>query len=97
MLFLFKCGLASKAGLRHLSWNNSGGSTASDFWATGQSGGALNSYYSLSGAPSGAALTSARADAHCSLLLFCCRRLLALCCRYSAGTPDSPVVHRTVR
>jgi hypothetical protein len=27
VLFLFKCGLASKAGLRHLSWNNSGGST----------------------------------------------------------------------
>jgi hypothetical protein len=26
MLFPFKCGLASKAGLRHLSWNNSGGS-----------------------------------------------------------------------
>jgi hypothetical protein len=26
MLFLFKCGLASKAGLRHLSWNNLGGS-----------------------------------------------------------------------
>ena len=26
-LFLFKCGLASKVGLRHLSWNNSGGST----------------------------------------------------------------------
>jgi hypothetical protein len=26
MLFLFKCGLASKVGLRHLSWNNSGGS-----------------------------------------------------------------------
>jgi hypothetical protein len=26
MLFLFKCGLASRAGLRHLSWNNSGGS-----------------------------------------------------------------------
>jgi hypothetical protein len=25
VLFLFKCGLASKAGLRHLSWNNSGG------------------------------------------------------------------------
>jgi hypothetical protein len=25
-LFLFKCGLASKAGLRHLSWNNSGSS-----------------------------------------------------------------------
>jgi hypothetical protein len=26
VLFPFKCGLASKAGLRHLSWNNSGGS-----------------------------------------------------------------------
>jgi hypothetical protein len=25
VLFLFKCGLASQAGLRHLSWNNSGG------------------------------------------------------------------------
>jgi hypothetical protein len=27
VLFPFKCGLASKAGLRHLSWNNSDGST----------------------------------------------------------------------
>jgi hypothetical protein len=26
VLFLFKCGLASEVGLRHLSWNNSGGS-----------------------------------------------------------------------
>jgi hypothetical protein len=26
VLFLFKSGLASKVGLRHLSWNNSGGS-----------------------------------------------------------------------
>jgi hypothetical protein len=26
VLFLFKCGLSSKVGLRHLSWNNSGGS-----------------------------------------------------------------------
>ena len=33
VLFLFKCGLASKMGLRHLSWNNSGGS------ATGGRGG----------------------------------------------------------
>jgi hypothetical protein len=61
-----------------------------------------DSHYSLSGAPSGAApsgaaLTSARAYAHCSLLLFRCRRSLALCSRYSAGTPDSPVLHRTVR
>jgi hypothetical protein len=30
VLFLFKCGLASKEGLRHLSWNNLGGSTTLD-------------------------------------------------------------------
>jgi hypothetical protein len=64
---------------------------ASNKWATGQSGGAPDSHYSLFGAPSGAALTSARAGTHCSLLLFRCRRPLALCSRYSAGTPDSPV------
>jgi hypothetical protein len=64
---------------------------ACDNWATGQSGGAPDSHYSLSGVPSSAALTSARAGAHCSLLLFCCRRPLALCSRYSAGAPDSPV------
>jgi hypothetical protein len=56
-----------------------------------QSGGAPDSHYSLSGAPSGAALTPAHADAHCSLLLFRCRRPLALCSLYSAGTSDSPV------
>jgi hypothetical protein len=33
MLFLFKCGLASKAGLRHLSWNNSDGSATSGIGA----------------------------------------------------------------
>jgi hypothetical protein len=60
-------------------------------WATGQSDAAPDSHYSLSGAPSGVALTSARAGAHCSLLLYRCRRPLALCSRYSAGTPDSPV------
>jgi hypothetical protein len=43
------------------------------------------------------ALTSARAGAHCSALLYRCRRPLALCSRYFAGTPDSPVVHWTVR
>jgi hypothetical protein len=64
---------------------------ASDNWATGQYSGAPDSHYSLSGAPSGAALTSARAGVHYSLLLFHCRRPLALCSRYSAGTPDSPV------
>jgi hypothetical protein len=70
---------------------------ASDNWTTGQSGGAPNSHYSLSGVPSGTALTSARAGAHCSLLLFRCGRPLALCSHYSAGTPNSLVLHRTVR
>jgi hypothetical protein len=37
---------------------------ASDFWVTGQSGGAPDSHCSLSGAPSGSALTSARTVAH---------------------------------
>jgi hypothetical protein len=37
---------------------------ASDFWATGQSGGAPDSHCSLSGVPSGSALTSARTVAH---------------------------------
>ena len=43
------------------------------------------------------ALTSAHAGAHCSVSLFLCTRSLALYSRYSAGTPDSPVPHRTVR
>jgi hypothetical protein len=42
-------------------------------------------------------LTSARAGAHCSAFIVRCRRPLALWSRYSAGTPDSPVLHRTVR
>jgi hypothetical protein len=37
---------------------------ASDSWATGQSGGAPDSHCSLSGAPSGSALTSARTVVH---------------------------------
>jgi hypothetical protein len=36
-------------------------------------------------------LTSARAGAHCSAFIVRCRRPLALCSRYSAGAPDSPV------
>jgi hypothetical protein len=61
---------------------------ASDSWATGQSGGAPDSHYSLSGAPSGACSDFC---AHCSAFIVCCRRPLALCSHYSAGTPDSPV------
>jgi hypothetical protein len=60
-------------------------------WGTGQSGAAPDRHYSLSGAPSGAALTLHELSAHCS----CCRRPLeltvALLSRCSAGTPDSPV------
>jgi hypothetical protein len=56
-----------------------------------------DSHCSLSGAPSGAALTSARAGAHCSALTPRCRWPLALCRRYSTGAPDSPVLHRIVR
>jgi hypothetical protein len=64
---------------------------ASENWVTGQSSGAPDNHYSLSGAPSGTALTSVRADAHCSLSLFLCRRPLARSSCCFAGTPDSPV------
>jgi hypothetical protein len=46
------------------SSNTRGVTGASDFWVTGQSGGAPDSHYSLSGVPSGSALTSARTVAH---------------------------------
>jgi hypothetical protein len=36
-------------------------------------------------------LTSARAGVHCSAFIVHCIRSLALCIRYSAGAPDSPV------
>jgi hypothetical protein len=36
VLFLFKCGLASKAGLWHLSWNNSGGSATDEASEVGE-------------------------------------------------------------
>jgi hypothetical protein len=41
-------------------------------------------------------LTSARAGAHCSVFIVTGRRPLALCSCYSAGAPDSPVLHPTV-
>jgi hypothetical protein len=66
-------------------------------WATGQSGGAPDRSCSLYGAPSAPALTSARAVAlftvHCRLL----QTTVGAFSRCSAGTPDSPVLHRTVR
>jgi hypothetical protein len=62
---------------------------ASDIWATGQSGGAPDRSYSLSGAPSGACSDSARAvgTVHCSR----CRRPLAQVAVAPLGTPDSPM------
>jgi hypothetical protein len=64
-------------------------------WATGQSGGAPDRSCSLSGVPSGACSESARAVAHCSLLLL--QTTVGAFRRYSTGTPDSPVLHQTVR
>jgi hypothetical protein len=55
-------------------------------WASGQSGVAPDSHYSLSGAPSGAALTLRKLPAHCSR----CRRPLRL-------GAVAPLAHRTVR
>ena len=52
-------------------------------WASGQSGVAPDSHYSLSGASSGAALTV------CAL--FTLQATVALGSRCSAGTPDNPV------
>jgi hypothetical protein len=47
-------------------------------WGTGQSGAAPDSYCSLSGAPSGVALTLHALSAHCSLFtVHFCRRSLA--------------------
>jgi hypothetical protein len=43
------------------------------------------------------ALTSTRVCTHCLLSLFICRRPLARSSYCSAGTPDSPVLHRAVR
>jgi hypothetical protein len=66
-------------------------------WATGQCGAAPDRNCSLSGVPSGAALTLRELSAHCSR----CRRPLELtvvsASRCSAGTPDSPVAHWIVR
>jgi hypothetical protein len=79
---------------------NRWGSTvgASDNWAIGQSGGAPNSHYSLSDAPSGACSDSARAAralfTHCSLLqttVGADSRCSAWHTGQSCATPDSPV------
>jgi hypothetical protein len=70
---------------------------ASDNWVTGKSGAALDSHYSLSGAPSGAALTSARRRALFTFTVLLQTTVGALwpLLRWHTGqsgaTPDSPV------
>jgi hypothetical protein len=64
-------------------------------WATGQSGGAPDRSCSLFGASSGACSDSTRAaiTVHCSLLQSTVGAVVVT----PLGTPDSPVLHRTVR
>jgi hypothetical protein len=70
---------------------------ASDNWATGQSGGAPDRSCSLSGVPSGAYSDFCARRRALFAFTVPCRRLLARSSRCSAGTPDSPVLHRKVR
>jgi hypothetical protein len=66
-------------------------------WGTGQSGAAPDSHCSLSGAPSGAALTLRELSVHYAVVSRPLESTVALARRCSAGTPDSPVPHQTVR
>jgi hypothetical protein len=66
-------------------------------WATEQSGATPDMHCSLSGAPSGAALTLCELSAHYSAFAGACWSRLLCWSRCSAGTPDSPVPLRTVR
>jgi hypothetical protein len=74
-------------------WGSTVGALTSG--ATGQSGGAPDSHSSQSGAPSGACSDSARVVAHCSLLLL--QTTVSAVAVAPPGTPNSPVLHRTVR
>jgi hypothetical protein len=64
-------------------------------WGTGQSGAAPDRYCSLSGAPSGVALTLRAQSAHCSLLLL--QTTVGAVAIAPHDTPDGHVLHRTVR
>jgi hypothetical protein len=66
-------------------------------WGTGQSGAAPDRYCSLSGVPSGAALTLRGLSAHCSRTIHLLQTTVGAVAVASHGTPDSPVLHRTVR
>jgi hypothetical protein len=64
-------------------------------WATGQFGDAPDRSCSLSGAPSGACSDSVRVvgTVHCSLL----QSTVGAVAVTPLGTPNSPVLHQTVR
>jgi hypothetical protein len=64
-------------------------------WGTRQSGAAPDRYCSLSGAPSGAALTLRMQSVHYSLLLL--QTTVGTVAVASHDTPDSPVLHWTVQ
>jgi hypothetical protein len=64
---------------------------------TRQSGAALDRYCSLSGAPSGGCSDSARTVRTLCVVRRPLESTVALASRFSAGAPDSPVAHRTVR
>jgi hypothetical protein len=65
-------------------------------WVTGQSGAAPDSHCSLSGAPSGTALTLRELSLQCSAFAGVCWSGSLCWSRCSTGTLDSPVAHRTV-
>ena len=60
-------------------------------WGTGQSGAAPYRYCSLSGAPSGAALTLHELSRHCSRTIHLLQTTVGVVAVAPHGTPDSPV------
>jgi hypothetical protein len=66
-------------------------------WGTRQSGAAPDRHCSLSGAPSGAALTLRELPMHCSAFAGVRWSRPLRWSRCSAGTPNSAVTHRIVR
>jgi hypothetical protein len=65
--------------------------------ATGQSGGAPDSHCSLSGAPSGACSDFCARSLHCSVVGRPLNPTVGAVAVAPHGTPDSPVLHRTVQ
>jgi hypothetical protein len=66
-------------------------------WGTGQFGAALDRYCSLSGARSGSALTLCKLSMYCSHHCSFLQTTVGAVAVAPIGTPDSLVLHRTVR